>query len=303
MCQSLDFTAGTFTIQEMRVWRVEVEYEGTRFGGWQRQPHARTVQGELTKAAEKFFGSRVEIGGSGRTDAGVHALGQVAHMKADVRGHAPQSRQILTGFNKFLPPDINVLGVRPAAADFHARHDAVRRYYLYQIAARRTAFGKPFVWWVRDALDVGAMDAAGRRIVGRHDFSSFCESPEKQTSTLVEVETAEVATRGALILFRVGASHFLWKMVRRVVGALAEVGRGRLSVEEFGGLLKTYSNAPAAWTAPPSGLFLERVLYAGEPPVGPLKTAFELMGEELLGISNFKVEIPFTRGAGRGAKA
>ena len=263
----------------MRVWRVEVEYEGTRYGGWQRQPHARTVQEELMKAAVKFFGSRVEVGGSGRTDAGVHALRQVAHLKADVRGPAPKPRQILTSLNKFLPPDINLLGVRAAAPDFHARHDAVRRYYLYQIAARRTAFGKPFVWWVRDSLDVGAMAAACELIVGRHDFASFCESPESLDSTLVEVESAEITARGGLILFRVGASHFLWKMVRRVVGALAEVGRGRLSVEGFASLLETYSNEPAAWTAPPSGLFLERVLYRGEPPVGPLKSAFELMAE------------------------
>ena len=263
----------------MRVWRVEVEYEGTRYGGWQRQPNARTVQGELTKAAEEFFGRTVEVGGSGRTDAGVHALGQVAHLKADVRGRAPHPRQIQAGVNKLLPHDINLLGVRAAAPDFHARHDAVRRYYLYQIAARRTAFGKPFVWWVRDALDVAAMAAACRSIVGRHDFASFCESSERQSSTLVHVESAEVEGRGGLILFRVGASHFLWKMVRRVVGALAEVGRGRLSVEGFASLLETYSNEPAAWTAPPSGLFLERVLYEGEPPPGPLKSAFELMAE------------------------
>jgi len=263
----------------MRVWRLEVEYEGTRYGGWQRQPHARTVQGELVRAAEEFFGGRAEVGGSGRTDAGVHALSQVAHLKANVRGKAPQPRQIQAGVNKLLPHDINVLGVRAAAADFHARHDAVRRYYLYQIAARRTAFGKPFVWWVRDALDVDEMSAACGLIVGRHDFSSFCESPEKQDSTLVEVESAEVSERGGLILFRVGASHFLWKMVRRVVGALVEVGRGRLSAGEFGALLETYNAAPAAWTAPPSGLFLERVLYQGEPLPGPLRSAFELMGE------------------------
>jgi tRNA pseudouridine38-40 synthase len=263
----------------MRVWRIEVEYEGTRYGGWQRQPHARTVQGELVGAAEEFFGGRVEVGGSGRTDAGVHALRQVAHLKANVQGRAPHPRQIQAGVNKLLPHDINLLSVRACAAGFHARHDAVRRYYLYQIAARRTAFGKPFVWWVRDALDVAAMEAAGRLLAGRHDFSSFCESPEKQTSTVVEVESAEVLARGGLILFRVGASHFLWKMVRRVVGALVEVGRGRLSVEEFASLLGTYSAEPAAWTAPPSGLFLERVLYQGEPPPGPLRSAFELMAE------------------------
>ena len=254
-----------------------MEYEGTRYGGWQRQPNARTVQGELLKAAGAFFGAGVEVGGSGRTDAGVHALRQVAHLRAETAGRPPQAWQIQAGVNKLLPHDINVLGVRAAAPDFHARHDALRRYYLYQIAARRTAFGKPFVWWVRDRFDVAAMAAACRALAGRHDFRSFCESPEAQSSTVVEVESAEVAARGGLILFRVGASHFLWKMVRRVVGALVEVGRGRLPVGGFGGLLESHSREPAAWTAPPSGLFLERVLYEGEPPPGPPRTAFELM--------------------------
>ena len=263
----------------MRVWRLELEYEGTRYAGWQAQPHARTVQGELMKAAEQFLGARGEVGGSGRTDAGVHALRQVAHLKSKLAGRAPEASQLKTGLNKLLPHDINVLRVAVARPNFHARHDAVSRYYVYQIATRRTAFGKPFVWWVRDRLDVSAMRAACRLVEGRHDFSSFCESPGEQRSTLVEVERAELAEEGGLVLFRVGASHFLWKMVRRIVGALAEVGRGNLSAEEFGGLLERYSNAPAAWTAPPSGLFLERVLYEGDPAPAPLRPAFPLTAD------------------------
>ena len=252
----------------MRVWRLEVEYEGTRYGGWQRQPHARTVQGELSKAAEEFFGADVEVGGSGRTDAGVHALRQVAHLKLkgkpkvkESEARQPSARQIQAGINKLLPHDINVLRVAPAAPDFHARHDAIARYYLYQISTRRTAFAKPFVWWVRDRLDVAAMSRACALFEGTHDFRSFCEQSESQRSTLVRVERSEVFARGGLILFRVGASRFLWKMVRRLVGALVEVGRGNLSIEDLGALLERYSNEPAAWTAPPSGLFLERVLY------------------------------------------
>jgi tRNA pseudouridine38-40 synthase len=263
----------------MRVWRLELEYEGTRYAGWQAQPHARTVQGELIKAAEQFLGGRAEVGGSGRTDAGVHALRQVAHLKAKPAGRAPDAVQLKTGLNKLLPHDVNVLRVTPARPTFHARHDAVSRYYVYQLATRRTAFGKPFVWWVRDRLDVSAMRAAGALVEGRHDFGSFCESPGEQRSTLVEVERAELSDEGGLVLFRVGASHFLWKMVRRLVGALVEVGRGNLSVEEFGGLLERYSNAPAAWTAPPSGLFLERVLYEGDPAPGPLRPAFPLTAD------------------------
>ena len=264
----------------MRVWRLEVEYEGTRYAGWQAQPHARTVQGELQRAAEQVFGARVEVGGSGRTDAGVHALRQVAHLRAKGAGRAPDPAQIKAGVNKLLPHDVNVLRVAPARASFHARHDAVSRYYLYQIATRRTAFGKNFVWWVRDRLDAAAMGAAAGLLAGRHDFRSFCESPGEQRSTLVEVERAELAVEGGLILFRVGASHFLWKMVRRLVGALVEVGRGNLPAEGFGRLLERYSNEPAAWTAPPSGLFLERVVYEGErPPQGPPAPAFPVAAD------------------------
>ncbi|HEX8687359.1 MAG TPA: tRNA pseudouridine(38-40) synthase TruA [Pyrinomonadaceae bacterium] len=263
----------------MRVWRLELEYEGTRYAGWQSQPHARTVQGELTRAAEEFLGSRAEVGGSGRTDAGVHALRQVAHLRWKSAGRAPDAAQLKAGLNKLLPHDVNVLRVANARASFHARHDAVARYYVYQIATRRTAFGKSLVWWVRDRLDVRAMSAAAAALAGRHDFRSFCESPGEQRSTLVEVAHAEVASQGGLILFRVGASHFLWKMVRRLVGALVEVGRGNVSARDFARLLETYSNEPAAWTAPPSGLFLERVLYEGDPPPGPLRPAFPLTAD------------------------
>ena len=261
------------------MWRLEVEYEGTRYAGWQTQPHARTVQGELQRAAEQLFGSRAEVGGSGRTDAGVHALRQVAHLRSKPAGRAPDPAQLKAGLNKLLPHDVNVLRVAQARPAFHARHDAVARYYLYQIAARRTAFGKNFVWWVRDRLDVQAMSAACAALAGRHDFRSFCESPSGQRSTLVEVSRAELRAEGGLILFRIGASHFLWKMVRRIVGALVEVGRGNVSAEGFAALLGAYSNEPAAWTAPPSGLFLERVIYEGETPPGALRAAFPLSAD------------------------
>ncbi len=261
----------------MQTWRLEIEYEGTRYAGWQRQPHARTVQGELVKAAEELLKTKVEIGGSGRTDAGVHALAQIAHLRAQVSAKAQTTKQIQSGLNKLLPHDINLLAVHPAPARFHARHDAVARYYLYQIATRRTAFGKNYVWWVRDRLNVEAMAAASALLVGRHDYRSFCESADGQTSTLVEVETAQLSVSGDLILFRIGASHFLWKMVRRIVGTLVEVGRRNVTISDVQVLLDNHNNAPAAWTAPPSGLFLERVLYAGDQPVSHLKPAFAVL--------------------------
>ncbi len=261
----------------MQTWRLDVEYEGTRYGGWQKQPDKRTVQGELIRAAEEFLNTKVEIGGSGRTDAGVHALHQVAHMRIRTTLKSSALKQLQKGINGLLPHDINILEIQRAPARFHARHDALARYYLYQISTRRTAFGKSFVWWVRDRLDAAAMAEACRLLTGRHDFRSFCESPEGQSSTLVHVAEAQVQAHDHLILFRLGASHFLWKMVRRLTGALVEVGRRNLTLAGLQHLLENYSNEPAAWTAPPSGLFLERVLYAGDRAPITLGPAFHQM--------------------------
>lgn len=254
----------------MQAWKLLIEYEGTRYSGWQKQTNARTVQGELIKAAEKVLSGELELGGSGRTDAGVHALGQVAHLKTKI--NKPFSpKQIQLGLNDNLPADINILKVEKADARFHARHHAVSRYYIYQIATRRTAFGKPFVWWIKDRLDAASMTTAAAMLVGRHDFTSFSEKDKKETSPIVHVEHAKIFQTGDLICFRIGASHFLWKMVRRLVGSLVEVGRGNLTVRDFENYLVNKSKEPAVWTAPPSGLFLEKVLYEGDKP----PTAFE----------------------------
>jgi tRNA pseudouridine38-40 synthase len=259
----------------MPTWKLEIEYEGTRYRGWQIQHNAKTVQGELQIAAYQLFSGKVEIGGAGRTDAGVHAIQQVAHLKVSELKTNVTPRQIQFGLNDLLPHDINVVKVKNASENFHARHDAVSRSYLYQISTRRTAFAKNFVWWIKDDLNVAEMRQAASLLVGRYNFGSFCETEEgKKQSTIVVVERAEIFTGGDLILFRVTASHFLWKMVRRIVGMLAEVGRGNLSVEGFHRLLKFHSDAPAKFPAPPSGLFLERVLYKGDAPPNKLSVVF-----------------------------
>jgi tRNA pseudouridine38-40 synthase len=251
----------------MHTWKLEIEYEGTRYRGWQIQHNAKTVQGEFMDAARQLFSERVEIGGSGRTDAGVHAIQQIAHLKAPFELKANITpRQIQHGFNDILPHDINIKKVMNAPENFDARKHAVQRYYLYQISTRRTAFAKNFVWWIKDTLNAAEMQEAAQLLVGRHDFYSFCEQDDdkKKQSTIVHVNHAEIFTDGDLICFRIGASHFLWKMVRRIVGMLAEVGRGNSSVKDFERLIKFQSNAAAKFTAPPSGLFLEKVLYKGD---------------------------------------
>jgi tRNA pseudouridine38-40 synthase len=246
-------------------WKLEIEYEGTRYRGWQIQHNAKSIQGELQDTARQLFSGKFELFGAGRTDAGVHALRQVAHLKVPELKVNLTPRQIQFGFNDILPHDINILKVSNAPDDFHARKDAVARYYLYQISTRRTAFGKNFVWWIKDKIDAKAMAEAAKTLIGKHDFASFCETEEgKKQSTLVTVEHAEIFADGDLICFRIGASHFLWKMVRRITGMLTEVGRGNLTFDGFERLLKFHSDVPAKFTAPPSGLFLEKVLYKGD---------------------------------------
>ncbi len=261
----------------MPTWKLELEYEGTRYRGWQMQHNAKSVQGEMQDAARQLFAGKFEIYGSGRTDAGVHAVRQVAHLKVDELRVNVTPKQIQFGFNDILPHDINILKVSNAPDNFHARHDAVARYYLYQISTRRTAFAKNFVWWIKDELDAAAMAEAAKMLVGKHDFRSFCEMEEgKKQSTKVDVVHSEVFTDGDLICFRIGASHFLWKMVRRIVGMLVELGRGNLTYDGFERLLKFESDAAAKFTAPPSGLFLERVVYVGDAPPNTRRASLQV---------------------------
>jgi tRNA pseudouridine38-40 synthase len=212
-----------------------------------------------------------ELYGSGRTDAGVHALLQVAHLEIQTSLTAERLRYAL---NDHLPADVNVLSVEKAAPRFHARHGAVGRSYLYQISRRRSAFAKPFIWWIKDPLDFARMQRAARSFVGFHDFRSFTADDPDEKSTDVEVQEVALAEEGDLVLVRVRGSHFIWKMVRRMVGVLAEVGRGAMDEKEVGALLRQPSGMPAKLTAPPSGLFLEHVLYEGETFDRPLRAAF-----------------------------
>ncbi|HET9227008.1 MAG TPA: tRNA pseudouridine(38-40) synthase TruA [Thermoanaerobaculia bacterium] len=264
----------------MPTYRLDIEYEGTRYHGWQEQKNARSVAGELRRAVEEAGGAVKEIGGSGRTDAGVHALAQVAHLRL---ARAVDPGAFRRSVNDLLPPDIHVLGMTAVPHQFHARHSAESRSYLYQISRRRTAFAKRWVWWVKRPLDAGRMAEAAGSLVGRHDFRLFCERPGEQPSTIVVVEGVEVVEDGALILVRLRASHFLWKMVRRVVGTLVQVGSGELDRSSLLSLLATKEpkgKKPAEWTAPPSGLFLERVLYPGDAPLGPVAPVTPVSSEQ-----------------------
>jgi tRNA pseudouridine38-40 synthase len=254
--------------------KLTLEYAGTRYSGWQVQQNARTVQGEVEKAIREATGAdRFELYGSGRTDAGVHALGQVAHL--DLRAQLP-NETLRRRVNDALPSDINVLRIDAAAPRFHARHDAVARSYIYQVARRRTAFAKPFVWWVKGDCDPERMRQAARAFVGFHDFRAFSDDDPGAKSTTVHLEAFDVHEDEDLLVLHVEASHFLWKMVRRLVGVLVEVGLGQMPVDDTAKLFEADPRTVAPLTAPASGLFLERVYYKHDPRDAPLRGAVRI---------------------------
>ncbi len=240
-------------------YKLTIEYEGTRYSGWQLQKGGKTIQGEIMDACRDLFGAaEFDFFGAGRTDGGVHARGQVAHLEVDTE--LPLLR-IRYGINDRLPPDICILNVEEAHPKFHARHDAVARSYIYQISRRRTAFGKKFVWWIKDPLDISLMNAAAEYFTGLKDYRYFTDPDQEQTSTKVEILHAKVYEHGDMLLFYVVGTHFLWKQVRRMTGVVVEAGRGKLNPDEVASFFRIITDIPAKLTAPPSGLFLDRVYY------------------------------------------
>ncbi len=250
----------------MRAWKFTVEYDGSRYHGWQEQKNApRTVMGTLRSAIEEVLGSPVELQGAGRTDAGVHALGQVLHVKGTPRQNI-RVTALRDAVNELLGHDLVVLAVEEAPERFHARHHAEARTYLYRISTRKNAFAKRHVWWVKQPLDGARMVQAAALLPGRHDFSAFrADDPSRpDESSIVVVESAELLQVGSEWQFRITASHFLWRQVRRIAGSLVQVGMGDFHVRDFSDALAgdmRWHEKIAAWTAPAAGLFLESVRY------------------------------------------
>lgn len=246
-------------------YRLNLEYAGTGYSGWQKQTDARTVQGTLLSVAAAIFNDPgLDIQGHGRTDAGVHALNYTAHLETSDGRLSPS--EIRDGFNELLPSSIVVLAVAFCGPRFHARHNCIGRSYLYQISRRKTAFHKKYVWWPKEDLDSDAMAQAAKIFAGMHDFASFAEKQELKKSTEVLVNGVFVYEdkESEMVRLRVVGSHFLWKMVRRLVGVLVEVGKGNLTAHQVAGFLEGPSDIPCRFTAPPSGLFFEQAFYDQE---------------------------------------
>jgi tRNA pseudouridine38-40 synthase len=255
-------------------YKLTIEYDGSRYRGWQEQSNAMTVQEVIKNALNEVLANEYQMAGAGRTDAGVHALAQVVSLHTP-RAMAPAV--LLDELNRRLTKDVNILKIEHAAPDFHARHSAVARYYFYQISLRRTAFAKNYCWWVKQPLDLGAIDRSLPAFLGLHDYKAFADARMGDGSSKVKVDELKVTRHGELLLIRIGASHFLWKMVRRVVGVLVKVGTkdvpAGLALSDLG---RRYVKEIPTWTAPAAGLFLEQVCYPGDPPPGEPKPLIAL---------------------------
>ena len=240
--------------------KLVVGYRGTRYHGWQIQPNVITVQGTLEAALKTIANETVRVHASGRTDSGVHAVGQVVHFDT-TSPIAPSA--LLRGLNSLLPTDIVVKRAREVATDFHARYSARRKTYAYVIHNHplRPAFHMSDVWHIAQPLNLSAMQTAAQVLVGQHDFSAFRAASCAARSPVRSLMRLAVQRRGQRILFLLTADGFLQHMVRNIVGTLVQIGRGQIDAETMPAILQSRQRHMAGPTAPPQGLYLVRVMY------------------------------------------
>ncbi len=250
-------------MSEKRNIKMIVEYDGTDYHGWQRQANVRSIQQVMENTVSKIVNAPVSIIASGRTDAGVHALNQVANFRTETRLPIPSLHM---GINSLLPPDIVVKAMCEAPWEFHAQKDAVGKTYHYRIfnSPVRTALRRRISWFIHNPLDLGAMQRAARCLEGTHDFNSFCAAQcDVDVEDRVRTVTAASFEREDehMILFRIAANGFLRHMVRNIVGTLADIGKGRISEQAMPGILEARDRTKAGMAAPAWGLCLAEVKY------------------------------------------
>lgn len=240
--------------------KLTIEYVGTNYCGWQFQPNGVSIQEVLENRLERITGRKVTVYGSGRTDSGVHAEGQVAHFKTEAALEAPLFQRAL---NSLLPEDIVIRESVEAPAGFHAQRSSKGKRYRYTILNRRypSAFLRPFAWFLPYDLDIGRMWEAALHLAGTHDFASFQAAKSSAQSTVRDISSLDIVRDGDTILFFFEGSGFLKHMVRIMVGTLVDFGCGRKRPEEMKEIIEARDRKKAGRTAPPHGLCLEKVFY------------------------------------------
>lgn len=247
----------------MQNYKVIVRYDGTKYDGWQKQGNtADTIQGKLEAVLARLEGRAVEVIGSGRTDAGVHALGQTANFKLSEKR---QAEEILIYMNQYLPEDIAVISIEEAGERFHSRFCAEGKLYRYRIHNSRIGnpFTRKYTWRLEEELDLNAMKQAAAYLTGTHDYMSFCSNKKIKKSTVRTVDTIQIERMGEEVVLSFHGDGFLYNMVRIMTGTLVEVGLGKRAPEEMTEILEKRERAAAGMTAPAQGLWLVEVEYAG----------------------------------------
>ncbi len=244
----------------MPTFKLTLEYDGTQYHGWQIQPHLPTIQGTLESVISRVAQHKANVTGAGRTDAGVHAMGQVAHVTTTARLTAAEWRRALNGL---LPADIAVQAVEDVPDTFHARFSATSKLYRYRILTRvpRSALSRATILHYPYPLDLDAMAGAARALIGTHDFSSFQGSPTDTENPICAVTQLTVDQVGDDVIVEMAANRFLKQMVRAIVGTLLDVGRRKWQAEDMAGILAARDRTKAGPTAPAHGLYLVRVEY------------------------------------------
>lgn len=241
-------------------YRIKIQYEGTRYSGWQRNGGKETVQGKIETVLSRLFGHKIEINGAGRTDAGVHALGQTANFKVN---SGKTKEEILTYLNKYLPEDISVTQIHEADDRFHSRLCAKEKIYCYRIhnSDISNVFTRRFVYKLPQPLDVEKMRKAAEYFKGEHNFSAFCGNRHFKKSPVRKIYSADVEKSGSEIVLTFRGSGFLYNMVRIMTGTLIEVGMGKREAEEIPQIIASENRERAGETAPAKGLMLIDVIY------------------------------------------
>lgn len=238
--------------------KMTFEYDGTDFVGWQIQDNGRSVQGIVEQALSELLQEHIRIVGAGRTDAGVHARGQVAHFESET---SIEVQAILRGLNALLPEDVSARKAELVPEEFHARYSARARTYRYTISQERMSLGRRYMWFVGHPLNEGLMNACSKKIAGEHDFQAFCKVASDVKHYRCTVASADWTRSGSTLIFAITANRFLYGMVRALVGTMVEIGRGYRPLEDFLRILESGDRKQAGMAAPAHALVLEEVLY------------------------------------------
>lgn len=248
-----------------RVLALLVEYDGTNYGGWQRQHNRTTVQSVLEDAAALAFGRPVGVVGSGRTDAGVHGRGQVAHIDVGGTANAIPTEKVARAFNVRLPFDVRIRAVADVASDFHARFQATSREYVYRIAKGASVLDRHSMWFPELPYDGERLTAAAEIFVGDHDFTTFSKHNADTRHYRCRLDTCRVEDADTHWRIRLRADRFVYGMCRAIVGAMMECARGAISGDELAGRLRAADRSKLCYVAPAHGLVLNRVTYPNDP--------------------------------------